>query len=481
MKKAIVLITSLLLTCTLFLTGCSVSEESIENQRKSTLNETYKTLADTFGDSGSKFSMVEEYIKSWSKTNDIEVTKMSDHYIVLTNKATKSGANSESVALQCSVNTSDMSSSNRPLAVGLTSLLGPEEHGMIRLIVTETTESGFLGSSLINSKYLNVDHVIRLTNKDDEDITVAGAFASDVSLSRKLSYESPSYSNAYEITMTISDYNDSFDFSRKFPNPIDVVGSYLASCQSSGKLFQLASFKSKVTESYTPYSATAVVVIDNNNIDSMKSKYEKSLEKVKKKCDKLDVNFVYTMTEVSLPSKVISNNDKSDIISLMYTIDPGICYQDEESGEIISANDYVRINTSNKKFKLDVSARSKTKEAMKELLQSLSTTAGLCDIKSKASDIYMTWSSNKEMTDFFATALSIDINNDNNALRTLKTSDLNILTNKNKKIKAIQYSIPEDGESVAMLNCIHFISYLNGDYNPPTAQSNSSTDSSSDK
>ena len=125
MKRIIALAASAAMACTMFLTGCSMSEDSIENQLKSSLDETYQTLVDTFSDSGSKFSMVEEYIKSWAKTNEIEVSKLDDHYMVLTNKATKNAGKSESVALQCSVNTSDIASANQPLAVGLTSLLGP--------------------------------------------------------------------------------------------------------------------------------------------------------------------------------------------------------------------------------------------------------------------------------------------------------------------------------------------------------------------
>ena len=480
MKRIIALAASAAMACTMFLTGCSMREDSIENQLKSSLDETYQTLVDTFSDSGSKFSMVEEYIKSWAKTNEIEVSKLDDHYMVLTNKATKNAGKSESVALQCSVNTSDIASANQPLAVGLTSLLGPEEHGLIRLIITETTESSFVGAESVASEYLDVDHVIRLTKNSGEDLTVSGAYSSDITLSRNLDYQAPSYTEAYEITMTVSDYNDAFDFSRKYPNPIDVIGSYLASCQSSGKLFQLASLESRVSDSYTPYSAKAVVVIDGNNVESMKKKYEKSLESVKKKCDKLDIDFVYTMTEVSVPSQVISNVDKSDIISLLYTIDPGICYQDEESGEILSADDYVSISTSDSRFRLKVASRAKTQEAMSELLTSLSTTAGLSDIKFKSSSVYMTWSSNEDMADFFKTALSIDDEKDENALKTIKTSDLNILTSKNHDIEAVQYSIPDDGEDVAMLNCIHFISYLNGDFQLPTSEAaEDNTDESS--
>ena len=48
MKRIIALAASAAMACTMFLTGCSMSEDSIENQLKSSLDETYQTLVDTF-------------------------------------------------------------------------------------------------------------------------------------------------------------------------------------------------------------------------------------------------------------------------------------------------------------------------------------------------------------------------------------------------------------------------------------------------
>ena len=100
-------------------------------------------------------------------------------------------------------------------------------------------------------------------------------------------------------THLTSAYADPFDFDTHYPNPVETIGSLLATEKSSGNLFQLVSFDCKVDNGYTPGSATAVVVIDDNDVESFTKKFDKSNESMKKKFDKLEDHFVYTMTETS--------------------------------------------------------------------------------------------------------------------------------------------------------------------------------------
>lgn len=457
MKKILVLVVALMMTALLFLTGCSV-DDSREGQLNDILDETNAGLVDTFSDSTTKFEMVEDYLASWAKNNNIEVTKTGKHCMVLTNKATE-GIKCDSLALHVAVDTEDMTSTNRPLAVALTSLLGPEQHGKIKLIVTETNDEGYMGSDAIAEKYLKVDNLISINQRSKVDLKIGGAYAFDATLNKEVSYEEPTYAHAYEIKLTIDNYKDAFDYTAKYPNPIDVIGSYLASNQSSGKLFQLASFKCKVSDCSTPYSASAIVVIDDNNVESMKKKFDKSYESVNKKCDKIEANFVYTMNETTMPEKVLTHESSSSLISLMYTLDTGIYYQDEDSGDIISANTITNLKAKDGKFILDLTGRSKTKESLVEMNTALKTTAGLTDYNYSAGKPYITWEAQDELADYFLEALSMS-REDNHT--TLLTSDLNILTSKKPGLNCILYSVSDDNDTAAMHNFIHFMSHLAG-------------------
>ncbi|MBQ0078768.1 MAG: hypothetical protein KBS66_02605 [Eubacterium sp.] len=458
MKKILTLMVAICMASVMFLTGCA-SGNSEEGALDEILEETYTGLTGTFSDDSANFSMVEDYVSSWAKAHDIEVVATGKHCMVLKNKATE-GIKADKLALHVAVDTNDMTSSTQPLAVALTSLVGPEEHGTLKLIITETTAEGFLGSEVLADKHIaKMNELISINQRKKPDLKIGGSYAFDAKLHRKVEYQEPTYTNAYEIKMTIENYKDSFDYTAKYPNPIDIVGSYLATNQSSGKLFQLASFDCKVSECGTPYSATAVVVIDDNNVESMKKKFDKAFEKLEKKCDKIEADFVYTMSETTLPEKVLTHESSASIISMLYTIDTGIFYQDEESGDIISANAISNIKLKGSNFTLNMTGRSKTADSLKEMNSALRTTAGLCDVDYEPSEVYTTWKSNEDMANFFMEAMSQKPEEDHT---TLLTSDLNILTKKKPDLNCILYSISDDNDKALMHNIIHYIRHLAG-------------------
>ena len=109
-------------------------------------------------------------------------------------------------------------------------------------------------------------------------------------------------------------------------------------------------------------------------------RFEKSYNNVKNKFEKLEDNFVYTMTETAMPETVIADQSSDNIISLMYTLQTGIYLQDEESGEIIATSGISRVSTSDGTFTLTTASRSTDSAVLEEMDAVFLTTSGLCDV-----------------------------------------------------------------------------------------------------
>lgn len=456
MRRFFILAVISALMSMVFLSGCSAGAADRESELKDTLKSTYEDLTSTFSGNDGKYSLVSEYLYSWAKKNGLEVSENADNYMVITNPATEGCEKKESTVLQCAVKTADMDNSMQPLAVSLTSLLGPESHGKITLIVTEDSDGQLIGASSVNPKYYQCDNFINMQYGSETRLLTSGSNALTSNMTADIDTSSPSYSKAFTITMSMSEYADPYDFDTHYPNPVETIGALLATEKSSGNLFQLASFNCKYESGYTPSSATAVVVIDDNDVDSFTKKFDKSYESVKKKFDKLEKHFVYTMTETSTPSSVIANSYSDNIISLMYTLQTGIYLQDEESGEIISASDISSINTDGKKLQVTINSRSLQPDVLEEMSNTFSTTSGLCDIKYSASERTKTWSSdeNKDLAKFFQKALSFD---ESDFLATLKSSECDIFSSKSSGLNIISYSFNSENRESAMLNTLHFL------------------------
>ena len=185
---------------------------------------------------------------------------------------------------------------------------------------------------------------------------------------------------------------------------------------------------------------------------------------MKKKFDKLEDHFVYTMTETSTPDRVIAPQSSDNIISLMYTLQTGIYLQDEDTGDIISVADISSISTAGNKLQVTINSRSLQKSVLDEMNTAFSTTSGLCDISYSASDQSTTWSANKEKTlaKFFADALSID---DSKPLNTLTSSECDIFASKVSGLNIISYRFNSDNREAALLNTLHFLESLSGTTN----------------
>lgn len=458
MKRYLLLLIPMILTISIFFAGCSVGEGTRENELKTSLETTYDELSATFSGTTGQYSLVAEYLKSWASKNKMEIVESGSDHMVIENPATEDCKDKEPIVLQCPVETEDLNASMQPLAVSLSSLLGPESHGKITLIITEINDGKYTGASSVNTKYYQCDNFINIRHGDDMQLYTSGSYEMDSTMTSVIETAQPSYSHAFAITMSTSGYHDPFDFDSHYPNPIQTIGSLLATEKSSGQLFQLASFECEATDGYTPTSATAIVVVDGNDVSSFTKKFEKSYNNAKNRFEKLQDNFVYTMTETEMPQTVMTNQTSDNIISLMYTLKTGTYFQDEDSGEIISASYMSYMTTSNNTLKLIMTSRSTDKAVLADMDAEFLTTSGLCDISYTSSKPHITWTSNikddpaKFLTDALGTESSI-------VPDTLASSECDVFAAGGAS-NIVSYRCNIHNSDSAMMNIIHFMESL---------------------
>lgn len=456
MKKFFLLFVTMIPLLIFSMTGCGEKETSREDVLKASLERTYNELTSTFSGETGQYDLVSEYLKSWANKNEIEIAHEHENYTVLVNPATEGVDDADTVVLQCAIKTHDFSTSLQTLAASLTSLLGPETHGKITLIVTENNDGAFLGAAALKPEHFKGDHFINMEHSDDVQLFTFGSHEQAASMSSRISTTEPAYSQAYSITMSTSGAHDPFGFDgNHYPNPVEVIGNLLASAKSSGVLFELASFECEAAPGYTPASANAIVVIDANNVSAFTKKFYSSYKNMQNRFEKLEDNFVYTFTETTMPAKVLTSESSDNIISLMYTLKAGIYFQDEDSGEVIAASDLTHVSTLDKKFSLDAAYRSSDPAILEEMSNVFLTTSGLCNIKYKSGEDHITWSSDekKGLADFFIDALGTE---DSIFTNTLESTEMDILSAK-EPMNAISYRFNIHHGEAATANLLHFM------------------------
>jgi len=459
MKRFLPLLMAVILAAGLLMTGCGSSEAERSEELQKTMEKTYNELSATFSGSTGEYTLVAEYLRSWAKKNEVKVIEDSEHYMVISNPATEGCEKAESIVFQCTVDTMDFTNCFQPVSLALTALLGPEAHGDISLIITETDKGQYVGAASADPEYYDCDHFINLQHSEDIQLYTSGCYEMSADMTADISMKDTAYPNAYAITMTTAGYNDPFTFDGEhYPNPVEVIGSLLANAKSSGDLFQLASFECDSTDGYTPKSATAIVVIDENDVESFTKKFNSSYRSMKNKFEKLEDNFVFTFTETSMPDSVISEENSDNIISLMYTLKTGIYLQDEESGDVIAASDISSISTEDEELELTMTFRSTDEAVLDEMSNVFLTTSGLCDVSCDTSDKHTTWTANEEkgLSSFFIDALGTE---ENIYTTQLSSSECDVFSSE-EAVNMISYRCNVNHNEAALLNLTHFITSI---------------------
>ncbi len=438
MKQILPFLISMVLIISLSLSGCDS-----DGDREAELTEYFKAtqgnLMGTFTGDSCDFSMVGDYLKSWAESSGVEVEHADNHYVVLCNESEGSSGRADTTVLQCSVNTNDYKKSLDVMATGLTALLGPNDHGKIRLIVTEFTDGRRIGAESVPEKYLKCDNMIALQNSKETMIYTSGSNEKKCTMSTDAVPKSPDYDNTYVISMTMTEYADPFNFENKnnYPNPAEVIGGLLSGQKSAGNLFNIVSFTTKAHEGYLPYRATAVIAIDDNHVESFIKKFDKSFSAMEDKFEKLEDTFIYTMSETSSPATVLPDTATDNLISLMYTLNTGKCYQGEDTGIIYSSSYINSVSTSDNMLSVGITLRARGEANLTTLSNEYEVTSGLCSTKYSPGDAGIVWSSDpdSDLASYFTELIPTDEDESKVALKScdndlfaMKVPDLNIIT-----------------------------------------------------
>ncbi|MCB6994476.1 hypothetical protein LI177_13395 [bacterium 210820-DFI.6.37] len=409
------LLLSTLTVVFLLFTGCSSQDEDTKLTIKESVNTCYEELLQQVSQSQQEDSSAEDknektdtketaaekddfqqiaaYLSDWAKANQIDVKSVSDSYVVLSKAASAGYEDAETFTFHCDISfdsQDEMEDSLETAAAAMTALYSAEEHGTLKAIFTLEKNGQATGANALGNAYLKGDNFISLTRKGDTALYNSVAASSDITASKKLKKETPQYTKAYRLVLEGTPYKSPYKYRGDYPNAIKTIGDLLASCQSSSILFELSSFTGGDSTDLYPSKAEAVIVLQENDVESFTKRFEKSYEKVEEYYDELEEPFLYTMEETKLPEKVISKEDTGNIVSLMYTIINGT-YLKSDDDEVMAVSNIGMVSTKDRRFRLKINAKSLSNTLMDEMCTIFETTCGLCDIKYKKETSSALW------------------------------------------------------------------------------------------
>ena len=376
-----ILLISAFIAVFLLFTGCSSQKEEDEISIKDQMDQNYQQITQA-AEKAENFQEIAEALSSWAKKNQLTVKSSGEYYIVLAKAASSGYKDAEDFTFHADV-TLDTPEEKREdlqsVSAVMTALSGAKQHGELTGIITLEEEGQPIGATSLGKEYLNTDNFISINDSGSTEIINSIAASSNVMASKDLDMVSPQYTKAYRIVLEGTPYKSPYKHRGEYPNAIKTIGDLLASCQSSSVLFELASFNGGTDVDLYPQRAEAVIVLQENDVASFTSRFEKSYKNVAEYYEDLGETFTYTMTETEIPGRVIADDDTAHIVSLMYTIINGSYYRSDDN-EVTAFSNIGKVSTKNRSFRMQINAKSLENTLMDEMHTVFETTCGLCDI-----------------------------------------------------------------------------------------------------
>jgi len=460
MKKNISILLILILLTSL-ITGCGAFTNNNKVDIEQSVYDEYESMIDTFI-GVQDISVISDYLLQWAQNYRIDAEKDYYNNVIITLPATAGLENEVPTMVECGISISDLENDLRPVSIMMTTIRNLENHGLTYFVFTPYEGRLYTGAENLSPSLLSNVNLINLNTYAPNQIVSSGAESAVYSMSLNMKMVEPSFPIAYELRIDglAGGYSDIIK--QKNPNAIKTLGNFLASCKNSGMLFELASFNGGQNIETYPVSASAIMLINQNDENSLNNRFLKAQKTFNDNYSETQPGYTYTLTPVPLPEKVITQEDSDHIVSFLYTLFNGI-YSKTETDEAEAVSNIGEVRTAEKQFISYLTMRSLDPAVFLAMQSDLSVISNLNELTYQAVSGKQGWRQlpGKSLASRFSDATSA------NVIGTFYESQCSIYQNKNKDIEIISYGVDLiDCEK----QCKNLIEFLNVPETPEQSQ-----------
>lgn len=355
MNKIIAALLTVVLSVAM-ITGCDGFPNENNVDIEQSIYDEYESMIDAFI-GVDEISVVSDYLLQWAQSSQFDARKDSFNNVIVQLPASSGLEDGMPVVIECGISLQDLENDLRPVAIMLTAMKNLKDHNQVTFLFAPYEGRDFIGAKGIAESFLTEVKLINLNTYAPNVITVSGAESAVYSMSRNIDLVDPAYQIAYEIKISGLTGGYSDIIKSKNPNAIKTLGNFLATCKSSGMLFELSSFTGGENIGMYPVSASAIMVINQNDETSLNNRFEKALKSFQDNYSESQPEFSYTLTQVGRPQKVLSHADSDHIVSFLYTLFNGI-YAKSDTEDTVAISNLGMIRTNENIFEAFLTMRS---------------------------------------------------------------------------------------------------------------------------
>lgn len=448
----------------LSLTGCGTTfDEEAANKLEKDVYNLYEELKPIYADSNSEYG-ISTYLYHWAEENDFVVRKLGGGNIIITKPASLADPAFPSTIIQCAISRTDPKEASQSASIALATILNLKENGKVGVLFTVNKNADFSGARRLSAENLDSDYFIHLESANPSSVNTGCAGSTEYEMAMTYEMTDPATTAAYKLSLSGLPGDDSSVLEGSNPNPILILANFLIVARASGMLVEIADFDGGESAGNYPSSASAIIMVNQNNEDRLLSRFTSNQESFIDKYGNDFPDASYTLTKVDPPKSVINNDDAANILSLLYTTINGIYKTSEENGggTTLAVANIGKISTKSKKMKVHILARSVDEAILEEMSVSYHATAYLSDATFRIVDRSAVWPFDPEHQlpkDFIKVAEDVGLNG-LSISPTFLQSECAIFYAKKKDINMISFSVNNNDAFLDAKTLLFFITNL---------------------
>lgn len=453
-----------LLVSGISLTGCGSSfDEEDANKLEKDVYNLYEELKPIYAEADSEYD-ISAYLYNWAKKNDFVARKLGGGNVIITKPASLADPSFPSTIIQCAISQTDSKEASQRASIALATILNLKENGKVGVLFTINKNGEFSGANRLSTESLDSDYFIHLESGAPSAVNIGSAGTAEYEMAMTYEMTDPTTTAAYQLSMKGLPGVDSSILEGSNPNSILILANFLIGCRASGMLVELANFDGGDSAGNYPASASATIMVNQNNEEKLLTRFASNLDTFMDKYGNDFPDASYTLTKVDAPKSVINNDDTANILSLLYTSINGVYKTSEENGggTTLAVANIGKLTTKSNKMKVRILARSVDSSILKEMADSYHATAYLSDASFRIVESSTVWPFDPEhklSKDFIKVAEDVGLNG-LSLSPTFMKSECAIFYAKKKDINMISFSVSNNDAFSDAKTLLFFITNL---------------------
>ena len=361
---------------------------------------------------------IREYLLSWAKANKIDAVSDTKGNVYMSKPGTKGLENLPPVALQAHVDMvcvkkensnhdftkdgikiktdgeyvfADGTSLGADDGIGVAIILDifsdPDaKHGPIEGIFTVEEETGLGGAYSIDPEKVKARRLINIDSEEEGLLYIGCAGGIDIDASMKLKYEKATGTALSVKVSGLLGGHSGGEIHKGRANAISILARYLDRLPS----FQIASISGGTRRNVIPFSAEAVITV--NDKEAALSQAKTLQEELEAEYKITDPGIKLSVTETEMPEMAIKTKKSQKIANLLFCSPHGVKGMSAELPGIVETSDNLAIVSIEKdKILVVYTVRSNIDSRKMELMSEILTLTAAFGFKAKVSSGYPSW------------------------------------------------------------------------------------------